>query len=193
MPLIIAAFYLLSIAVLGFIGSFFFPDYNVEAKEQFFTVYDDAAYWNNISEISNLAPVSEQEIEESEYMIKRNSDIQILYNYLHRQNPAVFNMQVVEIIIDASYKEGVDFRIVAAIMGKESGYCIAPYKAYNCYGYLNKVQYSSFEEAFYELTPKVARYVSIYSWDTFALGRAYGAVAWEDWGAWVYAVANKIN
>lgn len=193
MPLIIAAFYLLSIAVLGLAGSFVYPDYHVEAQDQFFTVYDNAGYWNEISEVSKLAPVSEKTIEDSEYMIQRSRDIQILYRFLQKQNPSVFNLHVVSIIIDASYKEGADFRIVAAIMGKESGYCRAPYKSYNCFGYLNKVQYSSFEEAFYELTPKVARYVNRYSWDTYALGRAYGAVSWESWGAWVYAVANRIN
>jgi hypothetical protein len=115
-----------------------------------------------------------------------------LLNYLTKRNSSVFNKEIATILVTESESVGADYRLVVAIMEKESGYCNQPYKGYNCFGYLNKVQYNSFEEAFLSLTPKVAKYVAKYGWDTRAMGRAYGAVNWENWGDCVYSTAIKI-
>ena len=125
------------------------------------------------------------------YAIEKNT--QTLYEFLRTKNSIFENREFSKIIVEESMKVDADFRVVAGIMMKESGYCNAPYKTYNCFGYLNKVQYGSFDEAFRALVPKVAKYVKVYNLDTYALGQAYGAVNWQDWGAKVYAVAISME
>lgn len=52
---------------------------------------------------------------------------------------------------------GGDFRVLLAIAGNESGFGRIPYKLYNPFGYLNNVQYSSWEEAISILSCKIAQ------------------------------------
>jgi hypothetical protein len=145
-------------------------------------------YKENIS----LVGIDESRIQEGLQRREREAKINNLHTFLSSKNSIFSNKNISEIIITESEKYGADYRIITAMMGKESGYCNAPYKKYNCFGYLNKVQYSSYEEAFKVLVPKIAKTAAIHGWNTKSLAKAYGAVNWEHWGDWVYSVAVSI-
>ena len=62
-----------------------------------------------------------------------------------------------ELIIKRAEECGGDYKIIAAIAGNESGFGKKPYMKYNPFGYLNKKQYTSFEEATYELACQISK------------------------------------
>lgn len=98
-----------------------------------------------------------------------------LESFFKRYKAPIANSTYAEQIIRLSEKSGADYKVVVAIMGVESGFCIAPYKKYNCFGYLNGVQYTSFSHAFEDLVPKVSRqYAKPYGTNFSAMLKAYG-------------------
>jgi len=115
-----------------------------------------------------------------------------LYDYLKTKNSIFKSLFFAQIIVTESNKVNADYRIVVGIMESESGFCEIPYKKYNCFGYLNKIQYSSFQEAFSNLTPKIASFVAKYGWDLIKLGKSYGAINYQEWADKVYKLAIKV-
>ncbi len=106
---------------------------------------------------------------------EREKSITRLVNYLRSQGSPVANRKLAEQIISTSERSGGDYKMIVAIAGVESGFCRANYKKYNCFGYLNNVQYSSFEMAFAALIPKISReYVRVYGTNFKAFAKAYG-------------------
>lgn len=131
-------------------------------------------------------------IKTSSIKLSIQKDIDHLYNHLLRFGKRIANYEIAKIIVTESRNAGADYRIVMAIIINESGYCRIPYKGFNCFGYLNGVQYSSFEEAFRILTPKVARIVAKHNWNTRALAKTYGAQNVDHWGDKIYKIALSI-
>lgn len=62
-----------------------------------------------------------------------------------------------KIIIKNAKKCGGDPKIIFAVGGNESGFGRVPYKLYNPFGYLDKVQYSSWVDAVTHLSCKISR------------------------------------
>jgi hypothetical protein len=111
---------------------------------------------------------------------KRLAKINKLVSFLKRQGSPVASYHYAELFVDLSEANGADYRIVVAISGVESGFCAANYKKYNCFGYLNGVQYGSFDQAFRRLVPKVAsEYAKVYGTNFEGLAKAYGMINWE--------------
>lgn len=61
-----------------------------------------------------------------------------------------------ETIIRAAERCGGDYKVLIGIAGNESGLGRIPYRLYNPYGYLNGVQYSSWEEALEFLSCRIS-------------------------------------
>lgn len=101
--------------------------------------------------------------------------VERLVTYLKRQGSPIAKREFADQIIRVSNANGADYRIIVAISGVESGFCAANYKKYNCFGYLNGVQYGSYEQAFNSLIPRIAReYVKKYGTNFKAFAVAYG-------------------
>lgn len=116
---------------------------------------------------------------------EREGKIQKLAKYLKAQGSPLGNPKFAKLIIELSEQSGVDYKIIMAIAGEESGFCIAPYyingkNSHNCFGYLNGKSYASYEEAFSRLVPQIAKqYVKKYGTNFLALAKAYGVVNFE--------------
>ncbi len=111
---------------------------------------------------------------------EKEAKISRLVSYLKRQGSPVATYGYAKQIIDTAEANGADYRIVVAIMGVESGFCRANVLKYNCFGYLNKVQYSGFSEAFAKLVPRISReYAKPYGTNFKALAKAYGMINFE--------------
>jgi hypothetical protein len=114
---------------------------------------------------------------ESQYaeILRLRKEADKLVNYLRRQGSPVANYDHAYQIIKLSEANGADYRVIVAIMGMESGFCRANYKKYNCFGFLNGVQYAGFTEAFNHIIPQVARmYAKPFGTNFAALAKAYG-------------------
>lgn len=154
------------------------------------TNIDPRTFQNNI--INPIRSIEEETLIKKE-VTTIDKRMEIVVPYLIKKNKLfASNTDLVRIILEEAEKAGADYRIVVAIMGNESGYCRVNYKKYNCFGYLNKVQYSSFREAFINVVPKVSRIVASCGWNTDKLGRVYGAVYWDSWGDKIYKMAMAI-
>lgn len=56
-----------------------------------------------------------------------------------------------ELIVRRSHECGGDYRVIIGIAGNESGLGRIPYKTYNPFGYLDGMQYGSWEESLHKL------------------------------------------
>jgi hypothetical protein len=111
---------------------------------------------------------------------EKETKITRLVSYLKRQGSPVATYGYAKQIIDTAEANGADYRIVVAIMGVESGFCRVNVLKYNCFGYLNKVQYSGYSEAFSKLVPRISReYAKPYGTNFKALAKAYGMINFE--------------
>lgn len=144
------------------------------------------------SEVLGVSTISEQELQlekkrqdieyfyqnlEAEYKDAKQKwyEVENLTQYLSNQGSPVATPKYAQQIIQVSRENGADYKIIVAIMGVESGFCRVPYKDYNCFGYLNGAQYSSFEHAFGDLIPRIANeYANVYGTDFEAFADAYG-------------------
>lgn len=98
-----------------------------------------------------------------------------LRQYLAAQGSPVATTKYAKQIIRVSRESGADYRILIAIMGTESGFCRVNYLTYNCFGYLNNIQYSSFDQAFNRLIPAISKQYAIpYGTDFRSMAKAYG-------------------
>jgi hypothetical protein len=108
-------------------------------------------------------------------ILKRKTQTTSLVAFLRKQGSPVATYDYANQIIEVSEKNGADYKILVALMGVESGFCNANYKTYNCFGFLNGVQYSSYSNAFNSLIPQIAnRYVKQYGTNFEGLAAAYG-------------------
>lgn len=78
------------------------------------------------------------------------------------------------IFVDQAEACGGDYRILVGIAGSESGLGRIMYRRYNPFGYLNRVQYNSLEEALTTLSCQVSRqHIAPCGDDLFCLARRY--------------------
>lgn len=193
--LIIAANCLIAITTLFLLGgdkADAFDQIEIEGEISHKVLAQNESKSYNYSPSSELPALNEALIENAKARESQQAQIDHLYSFLYRQNPGVFSRSIVSIIVQESNRYGADYRIVAAIMGKESGYCNANYKLYNCFGFLNGVQYGSFEEAFRNLTPQIARIVARHGWNTMGIANEYRPVDRKGWADKVYKMASEI-
>lgn len=127
---------------------------------------------------------------------KRQAEIQSKVDrtlaYLNKRRSPVANETIARIIVEEAEANSADFRVILAIMTIESSACSQSFW-YNCFGYLNGVRYSSYEQAFRDIVPKVSRqYAARYGWDFESLSRAYGQHNWQHHSKNMRAVANSI-
>ncbi|MBD3362507.1 hypothetical protein GF362_02200 [Candidatus Dojkabacteria bacterium] len=129
---------------------------------------------------------------ESKYT-KLDNEVIRLTRFLKRYGSPIASPRYSKIIIETSKQNGVDYRLNVGIMLAESGICKHPMKNFNCYGYMNNVYYSSFEEALEVLTAKVSRqYTSKYAWNIELMGTKYGAHNVSSWKNKVLYAKYKI-
>ncbi len=109
----------------------------------------------------------------------REGHIAGINTYLSTKKSPIANTDVAGILYDSAMEADTDYRILLALIGVESGFCAQDYY-FNCFGYLNGAKYSSFEQAFKDITPKVAKeYAARYGTNFAALAQAYGIVNWQ--------------
>lgn len=117
---------------------------------------------------------NELQVKVEQYRLKQ-AKINRLVSFLRKQGSPVASNYYADLIISLSEGSGADYRIIVSIMGVESGFCSANYKKYNCFGYLNGVQYANFEQAFRSLIPAIAKQYAIpYGTNFEAMLSAYG-------------------
>ena len=125
---------------------------------------------------------------------RKNVNYQVgkLQEYLLTKNSIFSDKILSQILVEESKKHNADYRIIVAVMGKESGYCAANYKLYNCFGYLNGVQYSSYEDAFRSIVPRVAQMSAPYGWNIRGFANAYRPVDKDGWALRITGMANLV-
>lgn len=138
---------------------------------------------HNVSEIDKAQQRQEIEIKRQEKIRKeyeeKQKHITAINDFLVRQKSPVANTEIAEILYKQYKNEGTDYKVLLAITGVESGFCIADYH-YNCFGYINGRKYDSFAHAFEDLVPKVSKYYAdVYGTDFIALAKAYGMINWQ--------------
>lgn len=166
------------------------PITNTEISHHIISTDSDSRF--SFTPNSEVILLDETLIDSAKKRYSQEEQVDHLFSYLNRQNPRVFSKEIVRIIVSESNRFGADYRLVAAIMGKESGFCNANYKLYNCFGYLNGVQYGSYEEAFKVLTPRIASIVARHGWNTMGIANEYKPVDRQGWSTKVHAIASKI-
>jgi len=98
-------------------------------------------------------------------------------------------------ILEASERCGVDYKLVVSIAGYESGYGKKPVKKYNPFGWLNGVQYGSWDEAVSDI---ICDFGSMYSakglHDPHQIVQIYvgGNGDKENWANTVTALMKKV-
>lgn len=123
-----------------------------------------------------------------------NKKVDNLAKFLKDKNSPIADRKYAEIIIRESEANGADYRINVGIMMAESGVCRNPYKKYNCFGYMNKVNYTDFEAALTDIVPKVSKkYSSRFGWNLTGMAKAYGVHNPESWVKNVKYVTNRLE
>lgn len=152
-------------------------------------------YDEKLTAITGLYTPLYNKISDIEHDQTRAKRISTLVDYLTRVRSPIANEHYAALIIDLSEEQGVDYRIVVALMGTESGWCKKPIY-YNCFGYLNRVKYTSFDDAFGHLIPKISQqYLIRYGWNLQGFIKSYGRI--DDLSAYnysrnMYAITNKL-
>jgi len=149
----------------------------------------------NFTSINNIYRSLEAKIAKVEHDQTRAKRIEVLVDYLTKVHSPINTEHYASLIIDLAEANGVDYRIIVALIGTESGWCKAPIH-YNCFGYLNKVKYASFDDAFNRLIPKISKqYFIRYGWDLVGFISVYGALTPEyaqSYARNMLAIANKL-
>ena len=144
------------------------PEDFVELSRPTFTVQSiTIAEERKIEEIERLEAIKKAAAEKAEHVNRINA-------FLTKQHSPVANTAIAGMLYDYYKSTGTDYKILLAISGVESGFCNASFN-YNCFGYLNGAKYSSYENAFTDLIPKVgSQYAAKYGTNFEALAKAYG-------------------
>lgn len=125
--------------------------------------------------------------------IKLDDKVLALTNLLRKYKTPIASPKYAKIIIETSEENNADYRLNVGIMMAESGMCRKPVKTYNCYGYLDKVQYDSFEDGLESVTRKVSQqYTSKFGWNTTSMGDAYGVHNISSWENRLKAAAYNL-
>jgi len=124
--------------------------------------------------------IEQEKIKAEQERIQKERQVKIdnLAGYLKKVKSPMANYA--GIIVEEAESCHADYHIITAIAGNESGYGRVPYKLYNPFGYLNKVQYDGWEDSLSDLVCKVAKYTNKYL-DIYTLGKVYGAHNPEQW------------
>jgi hypothetical protein len=78
------------------------------------------------------------------------------------------------IFVDQAERCGGNYRVLVGIAGSESGLGRINYKTFNPFGYLNNVQYTSYEQALTDLACKISRqHIAVCGTDLDCLARRY--------------------
>jgi len=142
--------------------------------------------------INDLSLKLGERINKLETTQTRTKRIASLLKMLRDVKSPVATEHYAAMIVDLAESNGADYRVLVAIMGTESGWCKADIH-YNCFGYMNKVEYDSFDDAFSHLVPKISvQYARVYGWNFSALTAAYGRVENEVQAARLRSVAVKL-
>jgi len=135
------------------------------------------------------------EIKQIEFEQTNQARINSLVEYLTMVNSPINSVHYASLIISLANANGVDYRIVVALMGTESGWCKKPIY-FNCFGYLNGAHYTSFDDAFNHLIPKISKqYFIRYGWDFAGFVEEYGQldpVSAYNYGRNMYSIADKL-
>jgi hypothetical protein len=172
-------------------GIFIFVMYrsHVSALDNTVTNTDNITLGIGINDLSSKLGERIDKLEATQARTKR---IASLLKMLREVKSPVATEHYATMIVDLAENNGADYRILVAIMGTESGWCKADIH-YNCFGYMNKVEYDSFDDAFSHLVPKISvQYARIYGWNFSALTEAYGRVKNEVQAARLRSVAVKL-
>ncbi len=134
----------------------------------------------NITKAQNrLQEEQERQAQIEKELLIRKLEIQKINNFLKKYKSPLVNTKIPELIYDLSKENNTDYRLILAISGVESGFCIADFN-YNCLGYLNGKKYTSWDQAFRDLIPKISRqYTNKYKTNFTELAKAYGMINWE--------------
>jgi hypothetical protein len=122
---------------------------------------------------------------------QRNIDIDKAFNYLRdRKSPMA---PYAYVVVDAAKRCGGDYRILIALAEVESGLGRQPYRKYNPYGYLNKVQYPNWGVALDKLSCRISeQYIQRFGTDFYAMGKIYtGQANPSGWTAKITKVFNS--
>lgn len=141
---------------------------------------------------AKLKVLEQEQRAEEIYQAQIQEKVDRTLAYLNKRRSPVANETIARIIVDGAEQYNADYRVLLAIMTIESSACVHSFW-YNCFGYLNGVKYSSYEQAFSDIVPKVSRqYAAKYGWDFESLSRAYGQHNWELHSKNMRYIANSI-
>lgn len=134
--------------------------------------------WKNIADIESQTSTNAWQTEmqnraAAAISARRQSRIDKVEDYFRRYGSKLQGYG--HIFVDQAEACGGDYRILVGIAGSESGLGRVMYKRYNPFGYLNRVQYNSQEEALTFLACQVSRqHIAPCGDDLFCLARRYG-------------------
>jgi hypothetical protein len=134
-----------------------------------------------------------RKLEVAKQMAIRDGHIKRINKFLIKKHSPVANTNIAEILYDLSVKYNGDYRTILAISGVESGFCAASF-SYNCFGFLNGVKYTSYEQAFKDIVPKIIKnYLHRYGATNFvSIAKSYGMINWEKGSANLKMYYNQI-
>lgn len=101
-----------------------------------------------------------------------------------------------EKLIQISESNNIDYRLLVAIAGVESGFCRNgqfPSSSHNCFGWggTHLIHFSSYEEAYEHIGKSLARHYELSDIDSIA--KKYNPGSWEDWSGKVRLFIKKID
>lgn len=133
--------------------------------------------WQSISDIPSIASTFSWQADlnnrvETAKQNRRQERIDKVESYFARYGSKLQGYGY--IFVDQAEACGGDYRILVGIAGSESGLGRVMYKKYNPFGYLNRVQYDSLEEALNYLACQVSRqHIAPCGDDLYCLARRY--------------------
>ncbi|RMD76886.1 hypothetical protein D6810_02700 [Candidatus Dojkabacteria bacterium] len=149
--------------------------------------YTDIKFTPNISKKDNKINMFSQSMidkyknvlykEKKEERIRKVLDEQIdrVEKFFSRYNGGSVMKGYGRIIVERAYACGGDYRILVGIAGIESGLGRVPYKLYNPFGYLDNVQYESWEHALTVLSCAISkRFIAPCKGDLGCIIQRYG-------------------
>lgn len=160
--------------------------YNVDLKPQQKYAIGDTVKFQPIfevtSEVQALYEAKKSEIQQREFEINVAKAEAMLKRY---DSP----MQGLgHIIVQKADECGGDFKILLAIAGNESLFGRVPVKKYNPYGYLDGVQYASFEDALTKISCYISqRFIAKCNKDITCIVKTYAGPA-DDKQRWVFNI-----
>lgn len=172
-----------NVIVLSYISNFTF---NVDLKtKQTYSVGDTVKFqpiFEVQSEVQALYDVKKSEIQQREF----EENVARAEAILKRYDSPMQGLG--HIIVRRADECGGDYKILLAIAGNESLFGRVPVKLYNPYGWLDGVQYASFEDALTKISCYISeRYIAKCNKDITCIVRTYAGPG-DDKQRWVYNI-----